>query len=1460
MNLKNPYYAILFVAIFSLPLFTSNASGLTWTTEAVDRGGTCTSIATDLSGNAHISYYRNGLSYATNASGTWVIQRVDNSASGGGNLGWGERTSIALDASGKVHICYAGDRNSRLIKYATNASGSWVIEVVAAAGALNYMSMALDSSGKAHISYEHPQNQALLYATNTTGTWKIETVETGGRLGKYTSIALDSSGKVHISYEDWENLKYATNASGSWATEEVADGGEYTSIALDSSDKVHISHAGSFSSGLQYSTNASGTWVTVKIGNFQGFPFSFGNDENWPQTSIALDSSGIVHIGHLSRIGQSLEYSTNATGTWQTETVDNSSYTGTYASLAIDTSGNIHISYYGRHYGISLPSSLMYAYAPAGKQVVEGQIWDVVEFTGSFNPIGIVKKVEFIKNVDGKEIRIDAEIVEATESTIRVRIPEDLISSREDFLKSRLTSAFEIVPVEITVFTGQGHTVWKDYACKWIYPWPLIVDEVVVPNVPWTYSGITVTSGQQILPQFQLTWPDRVATFFFDGSKEKSVVALRVLNTALGFPLSTPLTLEAIIINPGSGEIPTFTIPIVEYQSGDAGVSFDEKVNFSQTGFYVIVVRQKVGPLIDPPILPSPFQIHLSGDVGLPRKIVNGSAEFPRGTRYDTLFNHPASRPQSLVGLNPNAAQNALSPVYYPHSLPVLKKNAAKTALFKFHNLTSIYPYAAAVMIPTVETGFVPGATIIRAPDPPALIEITTPTARTSASTGAVAPAPGMVIDMTQIPDPASVVSNGPLASTVGAVIGRPDGAGYSFGGENSITSLIFDMGSGQEIVNGQGDDFSVFSTSGDYTVAVGNSPFFAFSGDFKQIGDTATGEMSFDLAGTGLSSARYVRIVAFPEVIIDAVQALNMFTDEVRSDIGPAHRVDHATITMQRQKNVLDFDPFLKLIAPDGSLLAKGGSGFGDPVKVGLDYLTDPAFKNIPLVRKGFYRFLGSGYDITPHKEIVVDGNTIVTLNTNGNFFVRLETGGNYDTNKIKISQKDEIKTVPQKRGRITKRRQRDSYLFQASPGQQLSISVNGDGDPSFNPMVELYDPEGFLIGANDDFYDGYRGRNAVLTITLPTVSFSPFSPLVPLPNPSTYRIVVSAIDKATGQGTIKQLEGSDSTRAYLSKAGSGSYELKVFTGAVHFDTVEPVSCDMDGNGKDEVIIDFGHLNGLWIRRDNGTLARLDPVSPDILATGDIDGNGKNDVVIDFEFGDFPGLWIFMNNSSWVLLHNLSPLTMTIGDIDGGGKDDIIIDFGHGSDLWVYMNNSTWVKLHTLSTLTMTTGNIDGDAGGKDEVIIDFGVPYGVWILMNNSTWVKLHNLSPQAMITGDMDRSGKDDIIVDFGHGIGTWVYMNNSTWVKLHNLSPATMICGDIDGGGKDEVIMSFGSSGIWARMNNSTWLQLHTLSTLNMITGNIDGVAGGKDEVIIDFGAPYGVWLRKSDATWLSISLP
>lgn len=57
----------------------------------------------------------------------------------------------------------------------------------------------------------------------------------------------------------------------------------------------------------------------------------------------------------------------------------------------------------------------------------------------------------------------------------------------------------------------------------------------------------------------------------------------------------------------------------------------------------------------------------------------------------------------------------------------------------------------------------------------------------------------------------------------------------------------------------------------------------------------------------------------------------------------------------------------------------------------------------------------------------------------------------------------------------------------------------------------------------------------------------------------------------------------------------------------------------------------------------DYVSVSETAPAANDQIISADMDGNGRDDVVIDF--GLPYGIWVRMNNASWVKLHDLSPL-----------------------------------------------------------------------------------------------------------------------------------------------------------------------------------------------------------------------
>ncbi len=63
-------------------------------------------------------------------------------------------------------------------------------------------------------------------------------------------------------------------------------------------------------------------------------------------TSLALDSAGYPHISYYDETNGNLKYARRDAAGWRIETVASDGDVGQYSSLALDATGNPHISYW----------------------------------------------------------------------------------------------------------------------------------------------------------------------------------------------------------------------------------------------------------------------------------------------------------------------------------------------------------------------------------------------------------------------------------------------------------------------------------------------------------------------------------------------------------------------------------------------------------------------------------------------------------------------------------------------------------------------------------------------------------------------------------------------------------------------------------------------------------------------------------------------------------------------------------------------------------------------------------------------------------------------------------------------------------------------------------------------------------------------------------------------------------
>jgi hypothetical protein len=264
-----------------------------------------------------------------------------------------EDRSLALDDSGYPHIAYGAD----FLYYAWRDDTQWHTEVVDDAGGVgSFANLALDAAGRPHISYYDSSNDNLKYAFSDGTTWHVEVVDSAGDVGGWCAIALDTAGRPRIAYLDATNadLKYAAFDGSAWHFQVVESAGQvgwHASLVLDAQDRPHVTYylaiSGSYGNDLHYAYLSGTVWLTTTV-DTGGLDGAVG----W-YNSLALDSQGRPHVSYFDFNQGRLKYARYDGTSWQIAVVDFYDAPGWHGtSLALDAQDRPHISYcpYGGWY------------------------------------------------------------------------------------------------------------------------------------------------------------------------------------------------------------------------------------------------------------------------------------------------------------------------------------------------------------------------------------------------------------------------------------------------------------------------------------------------------------------------------------------------------------------------------------------------------------------------------------------------------------------------------------------------------------------------------------------------------------------------------------------------------------------------------------------------------------------------------------------------------------------------------------------------------------------------------------------------------------------------------------------------------------------------------------------------------------------------------------------------------
>ena len=220
-----------------------------------------------------------------------------------------------------------------------------------------WIDLALDKSYEPHISYYDADQGDLYYAyLNSKGDWVNEKVDYEGDVGMYSSIGIIGDMPV-IAYYDYTygRLKLAYKKNGIWNIKVIDNGNEtgaWCDLAVDVNGMVNISYIDQNNHDLKFAR-----WDThnnVLVEELDDGITKSGGGVISNQTSIALDSLGNAHISYYDGYLGDLRYIyyEPKSGQWIKETIDDSPDSdnsqenlGSWNSIFLDKNDNPHIAY-----------------------------------------------------------------------------------------------------------------------------------------------------------------------------------------------------------------------------------------------------------------------------------------------------------------------------------------------------------------------------------------------------------------------------------------------------------------------------------------------------------------------------------------------------------------------------------------------------------------------------------------------------------------------------------------------------------------------------------------------------------------------------------------------------------------------------------------------------------------------------------------------------------------------------------------------------------------------------------------------------------------------------------------------------------------------------------------------------------------------------------------------------------
>ncbi|MCK5681782.1 FG-GAP repeat protein [bacterium] len=258
-------------------------------------------------------------------------------------------------------------------------------------------------------------------------------------------------------------------------------------------------------------------------------------------------------------------------------------------------------------------------------------------------------------------------------------------------------------------------------------------------------------------------------------------------------------------------------------------------------------------------------------------------------------------------------------------------------------------------------------------------------------------------------------------------------------------------------------------------------------------------------------------------------------------------------------------------------------------------------------------------------------------------------------------------------------------------------------------------------------------------------------------------------------------------------------------------------------------------------------------------IAKGDIDGDGKDEIIIGmgpvtgdetapaghFQVLDDNHQHLYWGQVNWGAYNEGNgEIWPACGDLDGDGKDEILIGLGRGGmgivEVFSVTNNQlvhvTWIASSwdeynlARGEVRPSSGDLNGD--GKDDIVLGFGqvtdnpeIPGGTYEILTNLgqhmawgevSWNDYNQLNGESRpVIGDLDGDGTNEIVIGLGSGangafeiqgfneegnLTNQAWLETPWWQAYNDISGETRpAVGNLDNDSADELVIALGKGG-------------------------------------------------------------